>query len=87
MHLQASFAARPSLYDFHSIANMWLIFCPIVIATFLITSHVFRFMPVIKHRYLSLRKEVIPSSIIYVSPLHLLVVQSLQLKEQLFFAA
>lgn len=55
--IKASFAARPSLYDFHSIANMWLIFCPIVIATFLITSHVFRFMPVIKHRYLSLRKE------------------------------
>ena len=37
---------------------MWLILCPIIIAAFFIAGHVFRFAPVIKRRYLALRKEV-----------------------------
>jgi hypothetical protein len=55
--IRASLNARPALYNFHSVTNMWLIFCPIIIATFFIAGHVFRYMPVIRHRYLALRKE------------------------------
>lgn len=55
--IEAALDARPQLYNFHRITDMWLIFCPIIIASFIMASQLFRFMPGLRTRYRAFKKD------------------------------
>lgn len=55
--MEAALNSSPSLYNFKQIGNMWLIFCPIILATFILSSQFFRYMPGLKTRYRAFRKD------------------------------